>query len=88
MVKTVMDTKVDEFYKSILSDLSIDREESSEIKSFFSNLNPPPDKLVSIRAAAFRIGCEMLQDDNNDANVSLLRCINFIVHALEQTCMR
>ena len=74
------------YYRSVLSDLTIDREESNELKSKFEEANPPPDKLVWLRAAAFRIGCEFLTDDRAK-NVSLLRSINAIVYALEITCM-
>jgi len=83
-----MDAKVETFYREILADLSVDREESAELTDFFSKANPPPDKIVWLRAAAFRIGCEFLKDDNRDANVALLRCVNVIVHALEKTCMK
>jgi len=83
-----MDEQVKEFLSEIYQDLTIDREEGSEIQDFFTELNPPPDKLVSIRAAALRIACEFLSEDDNDANVSLLRCINVVVHVFERTCMR
>lgn len=83
-----MDKKVESFYRQILSDSHVDREESAELTEFFTKANPPPDKIVWMRAAAFRIGCEFIDDDNRDKNVSLMRCINFIVHALEKTCMK
>ncbi len=81
-----MDEKVEEFYKNILSDLTIDQEESEELVAYFDSLNPPPDKLVWLRSTAFRLGCEYLSDDT-DNNVALLRTINAIVHSLEKTCM-
>jgi poly(U)-specific endoribonuclease len=81
-----MDKKVDTFYRSIFADLTLDREEASELTEFFQGCNPPPDKLVWLRATAFRIGSEFLGDDQ-DGNTALLRCVNAIVHALEQTCM-
>lgn len=81
-----MDQKVEAFYRNIFADLTLDREESSELTEFFQGCNPPPDKLVWLRATAFRIGCECLGDDQ-ERNTALLRCINAIVHALEQKCM-
>ena len=80
------------FYREIFADLSISREESAEIKQKFIDSNPPPDKLVWLRSAAFRIGSEFLSDDDvndddDDADVALLRSINAVVHALELTCM-
>jgi len=80
------DYVVNKFYREIFADLKVDREEAQELKDFFSKTNPPPDKLVKLRASAFRIGCEFLSEDR-DSNVSLLRAINAIVHALEMTCM-
>lgn len=83
-----MDAKVEQFYRDILSDLTIDREESLEMKDFFTELNPPPDKLVYLRATAFQVGCEFLQENDNEANVRLLRCINLLVHYIESICMK
>ena len=81
-----MDAKVEQLYRSVFTDLTVDQEEATELVKFFAGLNPPPDKLVWLRAAAFRIGCEFLSDEN-DKNVALLRAINSIVHSLEHTCM-
>jgi Endoribonuclease XendoU len=81
-----MDYKVEAFYKKIYSDLSIDREETAELNSFLASLNPPPDKLVKIRATAFKIGASFLSTDD-DTNKKLLRSINSIVHAVEANCM-
>lgn len=83
-----MDAKVETFYRSIFTDLVVSPEESSQLVTYFQALNPPPDKLVWLRATAFRLGCEFLSDDDdNDKNVALLRAINAIVHSLELTCM-
>ena len=82
-----MDAHVVQFYRNIFSDLKVDREEASELTEFLEGLNPPPDKLLWLRSTAFKVGCEFLSEDR-DANVSLLRTINFIVHAIEQTCMQ
>jgi poly(U)-specific endoribonuclease len=82
-----MDAKVETFYRQIFADLVVDQEESQELVDFFIKANPPPDKLVWLRATAFRLGCEFLSDDK-DRNVSLLRAINAIIHSLEKTCMR
>jgi poly(U)-specific endoribonuclease len=76
-----------QFYREILSDLSVSREENDDIKQKFVDANPPPDKLIWLRSTAFRIGSDFLTEEH-DQNVSLLRSINVIVHALETTCMR
>lgn len=82
-----MSSKIFEaYYREIFSDLSVSREESDEIKEQLQEANPPPDKLVWLRASAFRIGCEFLTNDG-DANVSLLKSINAIVNAVETTCL-
>jgi hypothetical protein len=81
-----MDEQVEEFLNGILSDLTVDREEAEELSEFFDSLNPPPDKLVWLRATAFRLGSGHLSDDK-DQNEALLRTINAIVHSLEKTCM-
>lgn len=73
------------FFPSI--DLTVDREEANELNAFLSGLNPPPDKLMWMRASAFRIASEFLSDDK-DKNVSLLRTVNYIVHAIEANCMQ
>jgi len=78
---------VEELYRTVFTDLSIDGEENKELFQFFKQTNrPPASKLIFSRAAAFRIGVEFLSEDR-ESNVSLLRCINAIVHALEMTCM-
>jgi poly(U)-specific endoribonuclease len=81
-----MDYKVEAFYKEIYSDLSVDREETAELSSFLASLNPPPDKLVKLRATAFKVGASFLSNDD-DTNKKLLRSINSIVHAVEANCM-
>ena len=81
-----MDARVETFYKQIYDDLVVSPEESESLVDFFSQTNPPPDKLVWLRSTAFRLGCDYLTDDH-DNNVKLLRAINAIVHSLEKTCM-
>lgn len=78
--------KVEDFYREIYADVSIDRVESQQIFDFFRELKPSAVKLVWTRAAAFRIASEFLTEEVEN-NVSLLRCINGIVNALERTCM-
>lgn len=80
------DAAIQQFYADIFADLSVDREEAAELNDFLRKLNPPPDKLTKLRASAFKVGCQFLSDDN-DTNVSLLRTINFVVHAIEMNCM-
>jgi hypothetical protein len=82
-----MDVKVEQFYRQIFADLTVSSEEASELVEFFSSLNPPPDKLVSLRATAFRLGSMYLSEDDKDRNVTLLRAVNAIVHSLETACM-
>lgn len=82
-----MDTKVVSFYRKIYADQTIDNAEAAELNAFLSGLNPPPDKLMWMRATAFRIASEFLSDDK-DKNVSLLRTVNYIVHAIEANCLQ
>eukprot|EP00594_Rhizosolenia_setigera_P001192 CAMPEP_0178947622 /NCGR_PEP_ID=MMETSP0789-20121207/4967_1 /TAXON_ID=3005 /ORGANISM="Rhizosolenia setigera, Strain CCMP 1694" /LENGTH=482 /DNA_ID=CAMNT_0020627793 /DNA_START=18 /DNA_END=1467 /DNA_ORIENTATION=+ len=82
-----MDAKVESLYREIYSDLSVDATENQKVIGFFNSINPPPDKIVWLRATAFRIGCEFLSEENKDANVALLRCINVIVHNIENTLL-
>lgn len=87
-----MDAKVEQFYRKVFADLTVSPEEASELKAFFSSLNPPPDKLVWLRATAFRLGCEFLSgdggdDSSSDRNMAVLRAINAIIHCLETACM-
>mmetsp|Transcript_39209 Transcript_39209/g.57660 ORF Transcript_39209/g.57660 Transcript_39209/m.57660 type:complete len:481 (-) Transcript_39209:179-1621(-) len=83
-----MDSKFLKFYREIFADLTVDREESQQLKTYFLQANPPPDKHVWLRATAFRVGSEFLSEDNMDKNTAVLRCINAIVHTLEMTCMQ
>lgn len=76
----------EKLYREVFTDLTVDHGEGQQLRKKFEDANPPPDKLVWLRAAAFRIGCEFLSDDN-DANIALLRSINTVVHILETTCM-
>jgi len=66
-------------------------EESKDLTEFLTGetTRPPLEMLVWLRTAAFRIGSEYL-DENNDKekNLSLLRSINVVVHVLENTCMK
>ena len=81
------DSEIEAFYNRIYADLTIDNEEASELQEFLTKLNPPPDKLVKLRASAFKVACNYLSEDDNDKNVQLLRTINFVVHAMEQQLM-
>jgi len=81
-----MDAKVETYYREIFTDLTLDNEEAQELIDYFTSLNPPPDKLVWLRATAFRLGCQFLSEEH-DKNVSLIRAINAIIHCLEKTCM-
>jgi poly(U)-specific endoribonuclease len=79
---------VTDFYKGLYEDLSLDREESAELISFFNETHPPEvAALTQTRALAFKVACDFLGDDK-DTNVQLMRCINVVVHAFEQTCLQ
>lgn len=82
-----MNSQATTFYRKIFFDLSIDRSEAGELTAFLNKLQPPPGKLVWLRSQAFRVGNEFLTDDKEN-NKSLLRAINFVVHAIETTCMQ
>jgi hypothetical protein len=81
-----MDNNVEAYYGKIFAEMTLDRTENQQLRDYFSTLNPPPDKLVGLRAAAFKVGCEYLKEDN-ESNIKLLHCINAIVDGLEHTCM-
>jgi hypothetical protein len=78
--------KVEEFYKGIFADLSVDMEENASLLSFFQDNIPPADSLVTLRATAFKAAVEFLSDDK-ESNISLLRCINVAVHGFETACL-
>ena len=82
----LLDAKTLAFYRKIFADLTVDSEEAAELTAFLSATNPPPSKLVWMRANAFKVACEFLSDDK-DKNVAVLRTINYIVHAIEMNCM-
>jgi hypothetical protein len=48
-----MDAQVEAFYRNIFTDLVVDQEEAQELVEYFTNLNPPPDKLVWLRYVDF-----------------------------------
>ena len=80
------EAKVEELFREKFSDLTIDKEEGLELVEFFKEHTPPKSKLGWTRACAFRIGSELLSDDKSK-NISLLRCINYVIHALETNCL-
>lgn len=80
------DPAIEKFYSDIFADLTVDREEAAELNDFLIQLNCPPDKLTKLRATAFKAACSHLSDDK-DSNVSLLRTINYVVHAIENICL-
>ncbi|KAL7466261.1 hypothetical protein ACHAXS_006552 [Conticribra weissflogii] len=68
----------------------ITMEESRDLMKFLTGeaTRPPLEKLVWLRTAAFRIGSEYLDENNNkERNVALLRSINVVVHTVENACM-
>jgi len=80
------DDKVEKFYSRIFSDLSVDQQENEKLFTFFKRNIPPASSLVTLRATAFKVACSYLTEDN-ETNISLLRCINVVVHAFENTCL-
>ena len=72
--------------KALLTAPTEAKYKDTEIREKLEEINVPPAKIVWVRAAAFRIGCEYLSDDQ-ESNVQLLRCINAIAHAVEMTCL-
>jgi poly(U)-specific endoribonuclease len=81
-----MDKEAIAFYRSVYSDLSVDNEEADALTEFLQKVNPPPDKLLWLRLTAFKIASEFLSD-SKESNITLFRTVNYIVHAIEQTCM-
>jgi hypothetical protein len=89
-------TTIESLYREIFADRSITPEESSSLLSHFQSLQqisdnsttPPltPDQVVWLRASAFRIACEFLQDEREE-NVNLLKAVNAVVHCLETSCL-
>ncbi|KAL7486371.1 hypothetical protein ACHAW6_011964 [Cyclotella cf. meneghiniana] len=87
---------VESLYREIFADRSVTPEESSSLLSHFRSLQqisdnstaPPltPDQIVWLRASAFRIACEFLQDEREE-NVKLLKALNAVVHCLETSCL-
>ena len=94
------DAAVEALYREVFADRAISPDENAELILTLEELQqipdggsqPPaltPDKLVWLRAAAFRIACEYLAEDGGAEaeNVKLLKTINGVVHALETTCL-
>ena len=91
------DAAIEELYRETFADRLITPDENADLISTLQDLqtiedgstSPPaltPDKVVWLRAAAFRIGCEYLVDEDGDdvddpreENVKLLRTINAVV---------
>ena len=88
------DAVIEELYRSTFADRLITPDENAELISTLQDLQaiqdgsstPPaltPDKLVWLRAAAFRIACEYLVEDGGDdargENVKLLKTVNAVV---------
>lgn len=98
------DSLIENLYRETFADRLITPDENAELISTLQELQqvqdgsslPPaltPDKLVWLRAAAFRIACEYLVEDDGDVddpreeNVKLLKSVNAVVHALETSCL-
>ena len=80
-------SSVEEIYHELFSDLTIDCEENERLTCFLQETPPPISQLIATRSCAFRIASEYLSEEDSDANIQLLRCINVIVHVIEKTCM-
>ena len=98
------DSAIEAIYRQTFADRVVTPEESADLISTLQDLqkvqdgssSPPPltpDKLIWLRAAAFRIAAEYLVDGDDDfedpreENVKLLKALNAVVHALETTCL-
>jgi hypothetical protein len=73
---------------TLYEDTAVDQEENQTLLDFFKENIPPTDSLVTMRAAALKVGCDALKEGDKEANVALLRCINVIVHNFELTCFK
>ncbi|KAL7528650.1 hypothetical protein ACHAWF_002649, partial [Thalassiosira exigua] len=95
---TMADFAIEELYRQTFADRRITPDESAELIAALQELQqvpdgsttPPaltPDKLVWLRALAFRIACDYLAgdddaDDPREENVKLLKTINAVVSAI------
>ena len=87
---------IESLYRETFNDRVVTPEESSSLVDYFTNLQsiadgstvPPmtPDQMVWLRASAFKIACEFIDEDKEE-NVKLLKAVNAVVHALETTCL-
>ena len=92
--------KVEQFYSDIYSSTSIGSDDFDggiqspphellqQVHNFLIPLNPPPDTLMKLRATAFKVASQYLQQQHdNDTNIRLLlRQIHGIVKAIHSTC--
>lgn len=95
------DAAFETIYRTTFTDRVVTPDESADLIATLQDFQqiqdgsstPPltPDKLIWLRAAAFRVACEYLVEDGDEAgreeNVKLLKAINAVVHALETTCL-
>lgn len=64
---------VSDFYRGLFSDLTIDNEESQELKDFFTNNLPDSSSLAKVRFLAFKVASEYLpssgkEEDGDEAD--------------------
>jgi hypothetical protein len=89
-------TDIESLYRETFTDRQVTPDESSSLVEYFSNLQsiadgstvPPmtPDQMVWLRASAFKIACEFIDEDKEE-NVKLFKAVNAVVQALETTCL-
>ena len=87
---------LESLYRSTFADRLVTPEESSSLVEYFSCLQsvangsstPPmtPQQIIWLRAFAFKIASEFIDDDPAE-NIKLLKAVNAVVHALETTCL-
>jgi poly(U)-specific endoribonuclease len=66
--------------------LSLPHELLQQIHDFLVTLNPPPDTLMKLRASAFKVASQYLQETNDKVQIrSLLRQIHGIVQTIHTT---
>jgi hypothetical protein len=80
--------KMEEYFQGVFTDLTVDQDEVEELRDFFQENIPPSDSLVAMRAAAFKSAIGCLSEDDKESNISLLRCINSVVHNFELACYK
>jgi len=78
--------KNEEYFQGIFTDFTVDQNEVQELHDYFQKNIPPADSLVDTRSSAFKAAISFLSENDKEENISLLRCINSVVHNFELAC--